>query len=74
MSSLVFVLIVLHVSAYSIHCLSVLFSTTSCCFIIRAHVGDDILDFSGLMIALATLEALCWGHICDGFAHYVDVV
>ena len=26
----------------------------------RARTGDDILDFSGLLIALATLDALCW--------------
>ena len=25
-----------------------------------AIVGDDILDFSGLLIALATLGVLCW--------------
>ena len=29
-------------------------------FVIRARVGDDILDFSGSLIALATLGALCW--------------
>ena len=29
-------------------------------FAIRARVGDDIIDFSGLLIALATLDALCW--------------
>ena len=29
-------------------------------FVIRARVGDDILDFCGLLIALATLDALCW--------------
>ena len=27
-------------------------------FVIRARVGDDILDFSGLLVALATLDAL----------------
>ena len=32
----------------------------SCCFFIRARVGDEILDFCGLLIALATLDALCW--------------
>ena len=29
-------------------------------FIIRVRVDDDFLDFSGLLIALATLDALCW--------------
>ena len=29
-------------------------------FAIRARVGDDILDFSGLLVVLATLDALCW--------------
>ena len=29
-------------------------------FVIRARVGNDILDFRGLLIALATLDALCW--------------
>ena len=28
--------------------------------VIRARVGDDILDFCGLLITLATLDALCW--------------
>ena len=60
MSSLVFILMVLHVSAYSIHCFSSPFSTISRCFVNRARVGDDMLDFSGLLIALATLDALCW--------------
>ena len=27
---------------------------------IRAHVGNDILNFSGLLVILATLDALCW--------------
>ena len=60
MSSLAFVLMVLHISAYSICCLSSPFSISYRRFIIRARVGDDILDFSGLLIALATLDALCW--------------
>ena len=50
---------VLHISAYSIHCLWSPFSTTSLCFVIRAYVGDDILDFSSLLIVLANLDALC---------------
>ena len=29
-------------------------------FIIRAHVDDNILEFSGLLIALFTLDMLCW--------------
>ena len=28
--------------------------------IIRAHVDDNILEFSGLLIALFTLDMLCW--------------
>ena len=51
MSSLAFFLMVLHISAYSIHCLSSPVSTISHRFIIRTHVGYDILDFSGLLIA-----------------------
>ena len=30
------------------------------CFFIRARGGDDNLYFSGLLIALPTLDALCW--------------
>ena len=60
MSSLVFFLMVLHISAYSIRCLSLPFSTISRRFVIRARVGDDILTFSGLVITLATLNAICW--------------
>ena len=59
-SSLAFFLMVLHISAYPIRCLSSPFFTTSRRFGIRARVGDDILDFSDLLIALATLDALCW--------------
>ena len=29
-------------------------------FVIRVRVGDDILDFSGLLIVLVTLDVLCW--------------
>ena len=50
---------VLHISAYSSRCLSSPSSIISRPFVIRARVGDDILDFSGLLIALAT-DALCW--------------
>ena len=60
MSSLAFVLIVLHISAYSIRCLLSPFSAISHHFGIKACVDDDILDFCGLFIALATLDALCW--------------
>ena len=74
MSSLTFFLMVLHISAFSIRCLSSPFSTISCRFVIRVRVGDDILDFSGLLIALATLDALWSDHVCDGFAHGVDIV
>ena len=56
MSSLAFFLMVFHISAYSIRCLSSPCFTISRRFFIRARVGDDILDFSGL----ATLDALCW--------------
>ena len=28
--------------------------------VISARVGDDIIDFRGLLITLATLDALCW--------------
>ena len=58
MSSLVFFLIVLHISAYSIRCLLSPFPAISRRFVIRARVGDDILDFCGLLIALATFDAL----------------
>ena len=39
---------------------SFLFSTISHRFIIKTYVSDDILDFSGLLNALATLNVLCW--------------
>ena len=58
MSSLAFFLMVLHISVYSIRCLSSPFSTISRRFVIRARVGDDILDFSGLLIVLATFDVL----------------
>ena len=60
MPCLAFFLMVLHIAAYSTHCLSSPYSTISRRFVIRAHVGDDNLDFSGLLIALSTLDALCW--------------
>ena len=41
-------LVVWHISAYSIQCLSPLFPTSSLPFFIRAIVGDDILDVSVL--------------------------
>ena len=59
-SSLAFFLMVLHISTYSNHCLSSLLPTIFCRFIIRAYVCDDILDFSGSLIALATLDVLSW--------------
>ena len=60
MSSLVFILMVLHISAYSIRCLSSLFSTIPRRFVIKTRVGDDILDCCGLLIAFANLEAPSW--------------
>ena len=59
MPFLAFFLMVWHSSAYSIRCLSSPFSTISRLFDTRVRVGDGILDFSGLLIALATLDALC---------------
>ena len=60
MSYLALFLMVLHISAYSNCCLSSPFPNISRRFVIRALVGDDTLDFSGSLIALATLDALCW--------------
>ena len=60
MSSLALFFMVFHMSTYSIRCLSSPFSIISRRFVIRTRVGDDILDFSGLLIALATLDAPCW--------------
>ena len=60
MSSFTLIVMVLHISTYSIGCLSSPFSTISRRFVFRARVGDDVLNFSGLLIALATLDALCW--------------
>ena len=51
---------VLHISVYSIRCLFSPFSAISRRFVIRARVGDDTLDLCGLLIALASLNALCW--------------
>ena len=58
MSYLAFFLMVLHISTYSIICLLSPFFAISRRFVIRARVGDDVLDFCGLLIALATLDAL----------------
>ena len=55
-----FFLMVLHISAYSIRCLSSLVSTISWRFVIRARAGDNILDCSGLLFAVATSNARCW--------------
>ena len=57
---LAFFLMVLHISAYSIHCLLSPFPAISRHFFIRTRVCDDILDFCGLLIALAILGALLW--------------
>ena len=58
------------------YCIRSLFSpffTISRRFVIRARVGDYLLDLCDLLIALATLDALCW--IVSGcFTHGVDVV
>ena len=52
---------VLHISMYCIiRCLLSPFSAISRRFLIRARVGDDILDLCGLLIALASLDAFCW--------------
>ena len=59
----------------AIRCLLSPFSTISRRFIIGACVGDDIIDFSDLLDALATLDALCWiMSVMRGFALGVDVV
>ena len=58
MFSLAFFLMILHISAYSLFNVAVL--TISHRFAIRARVGDGIFDFSGLLIALDILDALCW--------------
>ena len=60
MSSLVFFLIDLHISAYSIRCLLSPFPAISRRFVTRARVGDGTLDICGLLFALATIDALCW--------------
>ena len=60
MFTLAFFLMVMHISAYSIRCLSSQLPTISRRFFIRSLVGNDILDFKGLLIALPTLDALCW--------------
>ena len=66
MSSFPFFLIVLHISAYSIRCLSSTAATCSRGFVIKARVDDDILDVSGLLIALS--------NVWDGFCLGIDVV
>ena len=35
-------------------------STIAQRFVVTARGGDDILDFSGLLVALATVGVLCW--------------
>ena len=60
MSSIAFILMVLHISAYSILCLSLPFFAISRRFVIRARVGDGILGFCCLLIDIVTLDALCW--------------
>ena len=60
MSSLAFVLMVLHISAYCIRCLLSPFTALSRRVVIRARFSDVILDLCGLLIALATPDALFW--------------
>ena len=65
MSSLAFVLMVLHISAYFIRCLLSPFPAISRRVVIRARVGDDILDICGLLIALATPDASMSSSYCS---------
>ena len=51
---------ILHITAYSIRCLSLPFPTIFLPFFTRALVGDNILDFSGMLIVVAVLGLLCW--------------
>ena len=73
-----FFLMVLHMYVYSIRRFSQLAPISIINysrFVIRAQmiiVGDNILDFCGLGIALATRDAL--DHVFHGFAHSVGVV
>ena len=60
MSSLAFFLMVLPISAYSIRWLLSPFPAIPRRFDIRARANDDILSFRGLLIALDSLDALCW--------------
>ena len=77
-SSLAFFLMVLHISAYSIRCLLSPFPASYRRVVIRARIDDAILDLCGLLVALDTLDVLCWimflmlDHVCD--AHRVDFV
>ena len=76
MCYLAFFLIVLHISAYSISCLFSPNSTSARRFVISARVGDDIIypRIQWLVGCLRySLRALL-DHVCDGFAHGVDVV
>ena len=70
MPCLAFFCMVLQFFAYPILCLSSSFPNISRRFVIRALVRDDLLDFSGLLIALTDLLDNVYG----GFAHGVDVV
>ena len=53
-------LMVFHISAYYIRCLLSQFCTISRRFVFTARDGDDSLNFSGLLVALATLDVPCW--------------
>ena len=60
MSSFAFVLMFLYISAFSIRCLLSPFSAIFRRFVITARFGDAILDFCGLLLSLATPDAVCW--------------
>ena len=60
MSSVALFFMVLHISAYSVLCFPSPFSTVSRRFVIRAHIGDDLLHFSDVLISSASVDALCW--------------
>ena len=71
MSPLALPLMVFFISAYSIRCLLPPFPPHFSSFRdLGARVGDDILDFHGLLIVFVTLL----DRVCDSFAQGVDVV
>ena len=60
MSSLAFFLIILDIYVYSIRCLLSPIPAILRRFATRAVFVMIIIDFCGLLIALATIDALCW--------------